>query len=71
MQGARAIFRIHLPTTVPVSPNGSRASATYGEIIESAVSAGWDSPNAGNDIATIRYRDGKLRIVLALDLVGG
>jgi proteasome-associated ATPase len=69
-RGARAIFRIHLPPTLPFSPNGSQAQATREEIVETAVSRFY-SPNLDNEISVIRFRDGKERTVLARELVSG
>jgi proteasome-associated ATPase len=70
LQGARSILGIHLPATLPFSPNGSAASATREELIETAVSRFY-SPNADNEISVIRFRDGKQRTVLARELVSG
>ena len=70
MEAARSIFQIHLPETMPFSPNGSEARATRGEIIESAVSRFY-SPNSDNEISVIRFRDGKQRTVVGRELVSG
>jgi proteasome-associated ATPase len=70
MRGARAIFGIHLPETIPVSPNGARAAATRNEIIDSAVSRLYGQC-ADNEISVIRFRDGKTRTVFAHELMSG
>jgi len=67
---ARAIFSIHLPATVPFHPNGTGADATRQEIIETAVSRLY-SPNAQNEICTLRFRDGKTRTIAARELASG
>ena len=70
LQGARAIIGIHLPPTLPFNPNGSEAPATREDLISCAVSRFY-SPNADNEISTIRFRDGKDRTVFARELVSG
>ena len=71
MEGAQAIFGIHLPETLPYSPNGTAAASTRHEIIESAVSRLY-SPNATeNEISVLRFRDGKRRVVTARELASG
>ena len=65
MRGARAIFDIHLPETVPLDPLDARD-----EIIETAVSRVF-SPNADNALCTLRFRDGKTRIIVARELASG
>lgn len=70
MRGARAIFEIHLPETYPFSPNGSQAAETRRQVIDLAVSRLY-SPNAGNELCTLRFRDGKVRVVSARELASG
>ena len=70
MKGARAIFQIHLPASVPFYPNGELAKSTREELIDLAVSKFY-SPNAGNELCTLRFRDGKQRIVVARELASG
>jgi proteasome ATPase len=70
LQGARSIFGIHLPATLPFCPNGAEAQATREQLIETAVSRFY-SPNSDNEISTIRFRDGKERTVVARELVSG
>ncbi len=70
MRAARAIFEIHLPETIPFSPNGSQATATRRDLIELAVSRLY-SPNAENEISRLRFRDGKTRTVFARELASG
>ncbi len=65
LRGARAIFDIHMPETVPVDPAVARE-----EIIETAVSRLY-SPNAENTLCTVRFRDGKSRTVVARELASG
>jgi proteasome-associated ATPase len=69
-QAARAIFKIHLPETLPYHPNGSEALATCEAIIQNALSRLY-SPNADNGICVIRFRDGKERTILARELISG
>ena len=69
-RGARAIFGIHLPQTLPFCPNGSEAQVTREEIVETAVSRFY-SPNADSEICVIKFRDGKQRTVMARELVSG
>ena len=63
LRGARAIFDIHVSETLPVV--GSR-----GAIVETAVSLFY-GPNAGNELCTLHFRDGKTRTVAARDLASG
>ena len=70
MRGAREIFAIHLPPSMPFSPNGDAAQDTRAELIDRAVS-GLYSPNAENEVAVIKFRDGKTRTVTAGDLMSG
>lgn len=68
--GAREIFDIHMPGTLPYSPNGSSAPATRDDLIEAAISRLY-SPNAENKVAVIRFTDGKQRDVHAWELISG
>jgi proteasome-associated ATPase len=70
MRGAREIFEIHLPDSIPFSPNGDAASATRRELADRAVSRLY-GPNAGNEVCVIKFRDGKTRTVSARELVSG
>lgn len=70
MKGARAIFQIHLPDNLPFQPNGELAKSTREELIELAVSKFY-SPNAGNELCTLRFRDGKQRTIVARELASG
>jgi len=70
MTSARAIFQIHLPESVPFYPNGELAKSTRQELIDYAVSQFY-SPNAGNEVCTLRFRDGKQRIIVARELASG
>jgi ATP-dependent 26S proteasome regulatory subunit len=69
-RAAQAIFQIHLPETLPFSPNGPAAPATRRALVEVAVSRFY-SPNADNTLSTIRFRDGRTRTVCARDLASG
>ncbi len=69
-RGARAIFEIHLAETLPYSPNGSEAPMTRTGLIDLAVSRLY-APNADNEVATVKFRDGKGRVVHARELVSG
>ena len=70
MRGARAIFQIHLPDNLPFHPNGELAQSTRQELIDYAVSQFY-SPNAGNELCTLRFRDGKQRIIVPRELASG
>jgi ATP-dependent 26S proteasome regulatory subunit len=70
MRAARAIFSIHLPPSLPFSPNGATADATRNHIIETAVSRLY-SPNADNEICVLKFRDGRTRTVAARELASG
>ncbi len=70
LAGAKAIFKIHLPGTLPFSPNGAMATETHSEVVETAVSLLY-APNADNEICRLRFRDGKERLVTARELVSG
>jgi proteasome ATPase len=69
-KAARAIFRIHLPATLPFSPNGSAAQKTREELVDAAVSRFY-SPNADNAISVIRFRDGRERTITAREMASG
>ncbi len=63
LRGARGIFDIHLPATVPL--HGDRD-----QIVDTAVSRFY-SPNGDNALCTLRFRDGKTRTVVARELASG
>jgi proteasome-associated ATPase len=67
---AKSILNIHLPQSLPFSPNGELAASTHDELIESAVSLIY-APNADNAVCRIRFRDGKERTINARELVSG
>ena len=67
-RAADAIFRIHLPESVPFADTGEEDPR--GAAVAAAVSALY-APNAGNAIARIRLRDGTTRDVEARELVSG
>lgn len=68
--GAKAIFEIHLPETLPFCPDGRAARATRNEIIDLAVSR-FFAPNNDNAICSLQLRDGKQRTVFANELASG
>ncbi len=70
MRGAKAIFEIHLPEALPYHANGAATSETRRDIIEAAVSRFY-SPNAENELCTLRFRDGKTRTIVARELASG
>lgn len=67
---AKAILRIHMPPSLPFSPNGKLAADTRDEIIETAVSLLY-APNADNILCRMRFRDNTQRAVTARELVSG
>jgi proteasome ATPase len=69
-RGARAIFNIHLPASVPLNPNHSAAGTTRQEVIDTAVSRLY-APNAGNELCVLRFRDNTTRTVYARELISG
>ena len=70
MRGAGAVFEVHLPSHLPYSPNGRSAPETRREIIDTAVSRFY-SPNAGNELCVLKFRDNKVRTVCARELASG
>lgn len=70
MRGAREIFDIHFPTSLPYSPNGEAAQNTRQELLDRAVSRLY-APNAENEVSLIKFRDGKTRTVMARELMSG
>lgn len=69
-EGAREIFNIYLPTDLPYRANGATPSETRQAVIDSAVSSLYD-PNGDSAVATLRFRDGKSRTVVARELLSG
>lgn len=66
LAGARRIFEIHLPATVPFAENeGGRDG-----FIDRAVSRLY-SPNGDNQVSVLRFRNGTTRPVAARDLLSG
>jgi SpoVK/Ycf46/Vps4 family AAA+-type ATPase len=70
LRAARAIFDIHLPATLPFHAPTASPEETRAEMIEAAVSSFY-SPNADNELCTLRFRDGKSRAVAARELASG
>jgi len=69
-EAAKQIFSIHLPESLPYQPNGTEAAATRGALIEAAVTRLY-APNADNRVASLQFRDGKRREIVARELVSG
>jgi len=65
LHGARAIFALHWPATLPLAP----ASGDRTALVESAVSRLY-APNT-SAVATLVFRDGKTRVVTARELASG
>lgn len=65
--GAHEIFQIHLPESLPyhAPPLETRTAA-----IDAAVSRLFD-PNADNEVAMLRFRDGSQRTIAARELISG
>jgi hypothetical protein len=61
---------VHLAESLPYHPNGASASATRSEIINTAISRLY-APNAGNELCTLKFNDGKTRVVAAHEMVSG
>lgn len=70
LRSARAIFAIHLGESLHYHANGASPAATREELIELAVSLLY-SPNADNQLARLRLRDGGTRNLAARDLASG
>lgn len=68
--GALEIFGIHLPESLPFQANGDAASETRRAAIDTAVARLYD-PNADNEVAVLRFRDGSQRRVAARELMSG
>jgi ATP-dependent 26S proteasome regulatory subunit len=64
-EALRAIAEVHLSDELPYASAGTRARAV--DVIVQRLS----SPNAGGDIARIRFRDGRDRMVSARELSSG
>jgi len=67
---ARKIFHKHMHVDIPYALNGHDAATVRDLIIDSALSRIY-SPNGDGELATITFRDGKRRTVLASDLISG
>ena len=70
MAAAAEIFAVHLPQDLPYRPNGAQAPATRQALIDAGVAALFD-PNADNRIASLQFRDGRQREIVARELVSG
>jgi proteasome-associated ATPase len=71
-RAALDIFATHLRADAPYARNGhgDNLAMTRTEILETVVSRIY-APNAGNELATLQFRDGSRRPVRAADLVSG
>jgi proteasome-associated ATPase len=67
--GAKEIFGIHLPASLPFSPNGASSKATRKEAIEVAVEAFYSEKSPG--LCALRFSNGKKRMVFPHDLASG
>ena len=67
---ARQIFSIYISDDLPYRPNSSEAPKTRRDIIECALTLLFE-PNADNRIASLQFRDGKRRVVVAGELMSG
>lgn len=70
LEAACAIMSSHLPETLLFSPNGREAGATRAALVEAATSR-FFSPNADNQVAKLKFADGKERLVVARELICG
>ncbi len=70
LRGAKEIFHVHLPESLPYHANGQSSGETRQAMIENAVSRLF-SPNAENQLCTLKFRDGKTRAVAARELLSG
>jgi len=70
LDGARAIFDIHLRPEFAYYKNGEPAEATRNRLIETAVSKLY-SPNGAATLCTLKFRDNRTRTVHARELVSG
>lgn len=70
LRGARAIFGIHFPAAIPYRPNGAAADDTRRALIDAAVTRLY-APNADNQVCSLRFRDGKTRVISARELASG
>ena len=70
MRSARQILRIHLPASLPFSPNGTAAAASREALVDAAVTRFY-SPNGGGEVCRLKFRDGKTRPVAARELASG
>ena len=71
MDAARAIFERHLAADGTYHPGGDAAPATRHHMIEGALARLYLPNAAGACVATLRFRDGKTRSVLARELMSG
>lgn len=69
-KAARAILSCHLPANIPYAANGESAEAAREELLNLAV-AQLFAQNSDTELARVKLRDGKERLVRAADLVSG
>lgn len=70
MRGAKAIFGIHLPETLPYAASGHGSEFARQQLVDRAI-AHLYSPNEANELCTLRFRDGKSRTIAARELMSG
>jgi ATP-dependent 26S proteasome regulatory subunit len=70
LRGARAIFDLHLPATVPMHADEGDPDTARRRMLDAAV-ARLFAPNADNAVCTLTFRDGATRGVTARELVSG
>ena len=71
LDAARAIFARHLASDYPYYPGADPAENNRLAMIESALAKLYLPNVSGSHIATLRFRDGKTRMVAASDLISG
>jgi len=71
MAAAKAIFAIHLRSSLPYSPNGTMASATRQQIIDTAVATIYSPNSPYAELGRLKFRDGKTRMIGARDFACG
>jgi proteasome-associated ATPase len=69
-EGARDIFGIHLPATLPFGTKGSAAKKMREAVLDAAVAGIYDADH-GNAICELLFADGRRRTVTAADLISG
>jgi SpoVK/Ycf46/Vps4 family AAA+-type ATPase len=70
LRAAQAILGVHLSESLPYHPNGASASSSRSEIIGTVVSRLY-APNSGNELCTLKFADGRTRVIAANEMVSG